>query len=206
MKKYSFIFAGIFIVLGIFVFALISAQEELAGIIYPIPELDNCESQTACEAYCELPGNMSACLDFGEAHNLISQEELEIARRMLAAGETAGPGGCQGFTQCNAYCNDISHIEECLAFGEKHDLIPPEELEKAKKVAAAIKQGITPPNCNNKAECEIYCSQPEHMEECIIFAEAAGLIPPDELEEVKKYLAAIQRGLEPLPCWRKSRM
>ena len=56
MRKYSFIFAGIFIVFGIFVFALISAQEELAGIIYPIPELGNCESQIACEAYCELPG------------------------------------------------------------------------------------------------------------------------------------------------------
>jgi hypothetical protein len=34
----------------------------------------------------------------------------------------------------------------------------------------------------------------------VAFAEAAGFMPPEELEEAKKYMAALKRGVKPLPC------
>lgn len=198
MKKHL-IFIGILLfAFGVFV----SAQEEapLSDITYPVSELGDCGSMTECEAYCDLPENMEPCLDFAEAHNLIPEEEIEIARRMLASGETTGPGGCQGINECGTYCDDISHIAECLAFAEEHDLLSPDELEEMQRIVQAIEQGVEPPNCNNRAECDIYCSEPENMEECLVFALAAGLIPPEELEDAQMVLVAIQSGIASPPC------
>lgn len=198
MKSYYLLFIIlIFLSAGTFVFA---QEGDLSGVTYPVAELGNCKNQDECAAYCDLPENMEVCLDFAEAHNLLPPLEIKMARDMLELEETAGPGGCEGHIECAAYCDDISHIEECVAFAEEHGLIPPEELEEAKKVMAAIRQGIQPPNCKSKSECDIYCQAPEHAEECITFAEAAGLMPPDELEEAKKFLAAIKKGVKPPAC------
>ena len=65
---------------------------------------------------------------------------------------------------------------------------------------AAIEKGIKPPACRNKKQCDSYCASPEHMEECLTFAEAAGFIPPEELDEAKKVLEAIKKGVKPPAC------
>lgn len=196
MKKFYLISISLLAVFGIFVLA----QEELAGITFPISELGGCKSKADCETYCDKPENMEACLDFAEKNNLIPKEEIKMARKMLRLGATAGPGGCRGQAECEAHCDDISHIKECIDFAEKYGLIPEDELEEGKKVARAIEQGIEPPKCKNKADCDVYCSQPENTEECLIFAEAAGLIPEEELEEAKMALEAIRKGVKPPPC------
>ena len=103
-------------------------------------------------------------------------------------------GNCESQEECKIYCDDISHLEECIIFAEEHNLIPAEELEETKKILAAIKKGITPPPCNTKVECDIYCSEPEHMEMCVAFAEEAGVLSPEELAEAKKVLSAIKKG------------
>ncbi len=188
-------------IISAFLSVLVLAQnEELAGVTFPVAELENCGSKDECAAYCDLSENMSACLDFAEAHNLIPKEEIKIARKMLELGEKAGPGGCRGQAECAAYCDDIYHIEECVSFAEEYGLIPPEELEEEKKVVAALKAGITPPNCKNKIECDVYCNQPENMEECMNFAIAGGLMPPEELKEAKMVLETVKKGVKPPPC------
>lgn len=196
MRNY-FLLVGIFVFLcfGSFAFA-----QELTGITFPVAELGNCQDKDDCAAYCDKEENMAACLDFAEAHNLLPALEIKMARDMLRLGVTAGPGGCRGQMECAAYCDEISHIEECITFAEEHGLIPPEELENAKKVIAAMEKGLTPPNCKNKSECDVYCQTPEHMEECLTFGEAAGLIPPEELENAKKALEAVKKGVKPPAC------
>ncbi|MDP2926636.1 MAG: hypothetical protein Q8N65_00650 [bacterium] len=198
--KIPLILTGVvlFFVAGFFVFA--QEADPLSQITYPVAELGDCQSREACESYCDQPENMAPCLDFAESHNLISPEELSLARKMLLVGETAGPGNCRGQAQCQAYCDDINNIEECLAFGEEHGLIPADELAEAQKVAAAIKRGVKPPNCRSKKECGVYCGQSENMEECLVFGEAAGLIPPEELGEARKVLAAVKKGAKLPGC------
>ena len=200
MKKLLFVLTGVvlFFVAGLFVFA--QQVDPLSQITYPVAELGNCQTREACESYCDQPENMAPCLDFAESHNLISPEELALARKMLAVGETGGPGNCRGQAQCQTYCDDINNIEECLVFGEEHGLIPADELADGKKVMAAIKQGIKPPNCRSKKECDVYCGQSENMEECLVFGEAAGLIPAEELGEARKVLAAVKKGAKLPGC------
>ncbi len=193
-------------------FAILSFSMVISGVLlgnvlaqtasdiqYPVEELGNCQDEAACRVYCDKPQNLKVCLNFAEKNNLMSAEELQRAKKFLASGGK-GPGGCVGKDSCEEYCNDISHIDECISFAEKNNLIPPEELEEAKKVQAAIKRGIKPPPCGNKKQCDVYCSETEHMEECVTFGIEAGFIQGKELEDVKKMLAAIKKGVKPPPC------
>lgn len=190
-----------FVSLGFLVLA--QQDDPFSKIVYPVAELGNCQDKNTCQAYCDKPENMSPCLDFAEAHDLVPEKEIKMARKMLAAGQTSGPGGCQGQAQCGTYCDDMSHIKECVAFAEQHDLMPPEELAEAKKVAKALERGVQPPPCSSKSECDDICVRPENMKSCIIFAKEAGLMPPEDLEEVEKVLAALEKGITPPPCGRK---
>ncbi len=168
-------------------------------ISFPIAELGNCADKDACKVYCDDPANLPACLDFAERNQLMSRAELSQAKKFLSAG-AKGPGGCTGKDSCQQYCDDISHIDECVTFAENNDLLPPEELEEARKVKLAINKGVKPPACKNKTACDTYCSSPDNMEECISFAEAAGFIQGQDLEEAKKVLSAIKKGVKPPPC------
>ncbi len=201
MKRFSLkivLLAGCLILISLVY--VVAKEDPFAKLTYPIAELGNCSDKEVCAAYCEEPENREACLDFAKIHGLLSEKEIESGQRMLALGETEGPGGCQGMSECEAFCDQIENIKECIAFAEKNNLIPPEELDEARKVVLAIDRGLVPPKCKGKQECEIYCSRPENMEKCIIFAREAGLMPPEEVEEAEKVLRAIKAGAKPPAC------
>jgi len=182
---------------GIWVLAEINSAVDLT---YPITQLGNCENKDACAAFCDQSENMAACLDFAEQKNLLSQEDIEMGKKLVEQGKVSGPGGCKGISACQVYCDEIAHLEECLVFAEENNLMSEEELVEAKKVAAAVKQGVAMPNCKSKSECDTYCKNPDNIKECITFAEAAGIIPENELAEAKQMLQAIEKGAKPPAC------
>ncbi|HEY4494914.1 MAG TPA: hypothetical protein VJC01_00475 [Candidatus Paceibacterota bacterium] len=204
-QKIKLIFFAVLIGAAVVFFAssIAKMQENTAGspnIQFPVKELGGCESENDCKSYCNKPQNIEACVDFAEKHNLIPQEELEMAKKFIAAGKK-GPDGCDSKESCENYCNDANNIEKCIAFGEENGLIPPDELEEAKKVRDALRKGAQlPGGCKNKKNCDAYCGASEHMEECIAFAEAAGFIPPEELGNARKALEAMKKGVKPPPC------
>ncbi len=183
----------------VLVFAGVAFSQGLADVQYPVQELGGCKDTEACKLYCDKPGNIDACMSFAQKNDLMSKQEIKIAKE-FAKGEMQGPGGCTTRDACDEYCNDMNHIDECIAFAEKNDIIPREELAEAKKVQAAIKRGIKPPSCGSKKSCDAYCESPEHMEECINFAVEAGFMQGKELEDSQKMLQAIRRGVKPPPC------
>lgn len=191
----------VFIALFLFVGAVaigysVSAQGGHADVEFPIPELGNCTSEQDCIAYCNEPGHFEGCLVFALENNIISAQEAEIAR---SAGrfDDIGPGNCDGQQECEAYCEDIVHIDECLAFAEEHGLMTPQELAEAQGVARALAQGAQlPGGCQNRVECEAYCENPDHIRECIEFGAQSGLIPPGELEEARMILRALESGVQ----------
>lgn len=129
----------------------------------------------------------------------MSKGEIEVAKKFSTAGNK-GPGGCTSKDSCETYCNDISHIDECVSFAEKNNLMPPDELREAQKVRDAIKRGAKPPACGSKKSCDSYCEDPNHMEECITFASEAGLMGDKEKGDAQKMLQALKRGVKPPPC------
>lgn len=198
MEYKYFVFGFVFCFLMAFLAGSVWAQET-ADISYPVAELGNCQSQIACRQYCDKPENNQACLDFAQKNNLMSEEEVKRAEKFLAA-EGQGPGGCKSKEACEDYCNNMEHMDECISFAEKAGFMSGEELAEAKKVQAAIKRGIKPPACGNKKSCDAYCESGEHMEECITFGMETGFLQGKELEDARKMLAAIKRGVKPLPC------
>jgi len=180
---------GIGVFIGYSVFA--STKDD---IVYPVAQLGGCVDENECRAYCDDIDHLAECLDFAELHNLFTDEELEHARRFEALG-AVGPGGCRAKDECEAYCEDVSNINECLAFAEQHGFMDADELEEAQRIAKALRGGAQlPGGCRSERECEAYCEDPAHMRECIEFAEAADLFPPEELEEARRVLAALEAG------------
>jgi len=196
-KRYFF--ASIFLSAGMIVLAFaINYAAAQAEINYPIKELGNCADETACAVYCDKSSNTGACLNFAKQNNLMSNDEIEKAEKFLEAGP--GPGGCKTKDACESYCNSVEHIDECVAYAEKSGLMSPQELEEAKKIQAAKNRGVKMPACGGKKQCDAYCSELDHMEECISFAQEAGFMSVQELEDSKKMLAAIKAGAKPPPC------
>ena len=111
-----------FIIISLALFGLVAGAQ---NIQYPVEELGNCGSESVCKSYCDKSENTKSCVNFAEKNNLMSKEEIEMAKKFMAAG-SKGPGGCEGKNECEAYCNNLDHIDECISFAEENNLIPPE--------------------------------------------------------------------------------
>ena len=59
-------------------------------ISYPVAEVGNCADKAACKTYCDEPANIDACLSFAEKNNLMSKEEIKVAKNFKKTGMT-GP-------------------------------------------------------------------------------------------------------------------
>lgn len=145
-----------------------------------------CRTYEDCEGFCDNPDNIRACLDYAEDNDLMSYDDIQRAKRFVDTG-LEGPGGCDSEETCRAYCDESSHMLECLEFALENNLVPADEIEEANKVLTALRAGATPPGgCANKEECEAYCDNPDHMDECIDFGLAAGFISSEEAEMIRK--------------------
>ncbi|MDD4874940.1 MAG: hypothetical protein PHI77_00870 [Candidatus Pacebacteria bacterium] len=146
-----------------------------------------CGNKEECDVYCQSSEHMEECVAFGEAAGFLQGEELEKARKMLSAvkrGVKAPP--CNGKEECDAYCSKPENMELCINFSIEAGFMAEEEKANAQKMLQALAQGAVPPNCKGKEECEIYCTQEEHIEECISFSEAAGLMSAEDAAMARK--------------------
>lgn len=142
----------------------------------------------ACEAYCSDPEHGEECLQFAVENDLIPPEEVARARKGMAALKQGGPGGCRGHKECDSYCREPDHEEECFSFAVEHDLISKEERERAQEFKARegeivkiVEEQGGPGGCRSKRECMAYCGDTAHEEECGSFAEAHGFAAPPSM-------------------------
>lgn len=174
-------------------------QQALADIQFPIKELGDCKSKEGCKNYCNNSEHADACLAFAEQHHLMSSDEVTVAKKFQDKG-MAGPGGCKGKAECEQYCENSDHLEECVTFAQKNGLLSPQQEQDSKKVLAAMKKGIKPPACAGPKQCDAYCGSAAHMEECMNFSLAAGLVPDNQKDQMQKMLNAIKQGIKPPAC------
>lgn len=159
----------------------------VSEIRFPIRELANCASKEECKAFCDLQQNMLMCVNFAEKHGFISKDEAAKGRKMAELGVSKGPGGCDSAASCDAYCRDVKNIRECVAFAKKAGMLTQAELREAEKIIGALDKGAKlPGGCASKASCDVYCQKPQHIRECIDFAEAAGFVNAKEAAMVRK--------------------
>lgn len=186
------------VIFSLSVYLIAQAQED--SFKYPIAELGNCGNKQECRNFCSQEENFESCAAFAEKHNLLptkGKQKKEVLKEVL---KNKGPGGCEDREACEAYCEAEEHQNECLAFAEKHGLIPEEELKQAKKFIPLMKQGQTPGGCKSKQACEAYCHSEDHMEECLEFGRKHGLISKEDEERANKFLPLMKTGQTPGGC------
>jgi len=203
MKR--FLFPVSVVVFGFIVSFHIVAYAQASPVVFPVKELGNCANQEACKSYCNQPEHMTACVAFGETHNLISQEDANRAKEFADVLKGEGPGQCRNKVDCETYCNNTAHMDECLSFAERHNLIKLEDLAEAKQVAKILKEGGSlPGQCKDKSSCEQYCADTAHVDECLVFAEKTGFFSKEEINEARKVLPYITKGESPGKCKTKT--
>lgn len=194
MKKYLPILFAILVAVSIVGMASsVSAEAGIASTItdlkFPIAELGGCDNPGKCQAYCDSPDNMDVCLGFAEKNGLLDKKDIELGRKVaqkVKEGKT--PGQCKTKAECESFCaGKTENIVECVAFAEELGVLPPEELAQAKKVIEALKAGAKlPGECKDKEECDNYCKEDGHFDECIGFAEVAGFVSKEDAEMARK--------------------
>jgi hypothetical protein len=160
-------------IISLFCFGGIVFAADAPG--YPIAELGNCADKTDCQAFCNKSENMSACISYAEKNKMLSTEEINLSKKVIKKFEEGKlPGGCKDKNTCETFCqNNITNLDECLSFAEEIG-ISGASIEEGKKIAKALKEGANlPGGCSGKAECETYCADPVHIDECLDFGEAS---------------------------------
>ena len=146
----------------------------------------------SCRTYCDTALNMKECVAYAKKHNLMQDEELEEAEKVLKALEGGAklPDGCKNKDSCHKVCEepeDISVARQCFAFAEAAGLLPPGvSRDQAEKMFKAIEEGRAPfKSPKDFEQCENPSSD-EIMEKCVNFALENGFISGDEAEMVRK--------------------
>lgn len=204
MKKHKNIFIALAV--SVVMVAGSALAQTVAGVNYPIAPLGGCTDKADCRDYCGKPDNMKECVMYAEQAGLLSGEDLRISKivaEKISKKET--PGGCATKDSCELYCQgNVERLNECISFGENLGIIPPEDLAEAKKIMNALKSGAKMPgNCKEKHQCEQYCAAPAHIEECLDFAEASGIISAEEIAEARKVAPFLKNGETPGACTTK---
>jgi len=148
-----------------------------------------CKSKQECEDYCQNDNaHLLECAAFVEETGILPPDELTQVKNIAKAVKDGAqmPGNCTGKSKCETYCKDTSHIEECLNFAEKAQILPPQEIADARKVMKFLQNGETPGKCATKEACMVYCKDETHFDECISFAEKAGLVDAKEADIARK--------------------
>lgn len=145
-------------------------QEELAEAEKVLAALESgatlpggCSSKDSCEDYCSDVTHGEECLAFAEVSGMMTAEELEQAEKMMTLmreGQT--PGGCTSEETCRTYCEDGTHLEECMNFAVDSGVISEEEAEMESSF-------VGPGGCSGEEACREYCGDPAHQQECMEF-------------------------------------
>ena len=148
----------------------------------------SCKNDGECFKYCDAPEHLDECIDFAEKNGFATKNELVEARKFSAHLKRGGktPGDCRGKESCLAYCAAPERAEECFNFAKEAGFLDKETEAQAGKFIGYMQRGETPGRCTSKDSCEAYCSEEGHFDECISFAEKAGLLRKEELEIAKK--------------------
>lgn len=158
------------------------------GVTFPVAELNNCGSIAECGAYCRKDGNLSACMKFVNTHQLTKADVLSFTISQL--------GNCQIGSDCRNFCNRDENIAQCIDFGDTYDLLSPSNIEISRAFIAAIGSGGTPGSCRTLEECDHYCDDSNHTNECLDYVGKKKLVAEEELSATRKVAEGYRQGIE----------
>ena len=150
-----------------------SGEEEAKklGISFPIVELGNCGSLSACKAFCDNEANRDKCRSFAQKKGIKTDNRGPKDSKVLESARSEL--GCDSETSCRAVCEQEVNRDKCASFGQKHGLGGPRGGGPGdKNVLNKAKETL---GCDSEASCKSVCENPANQEKCNNFAKATGL-------------------------------
>ncbi len=157
------------------------------GFTFPIAELSNCGSIADCGAYCRRDGNLPACMKFVNAHQLTKADVLSFTISDL--------GNCQIGSDCRNFCNRPENATQCINFADTYDLLSVSNIEISRAFTAAIGSGGTPGSCRTLEECDHYCDDSTHTNECLDYVGKKKLVAEEEVSAARKVAEGLRKGV-----------
>lgn len=161
-------------------------QEKAAEILKTTAGPGGCATVEECSKYCGGGEHMEECVGFAQQNGLMAPEEVEKVKKFMKAG---GPGGCKGQKECRAYCDSEEHRDECMNFSLQSGMMTQEQYEKMKRLREMMEKtdqpsAARPGGCQTDGECNQYCSDSSHIEECIDYARSGGRLSGDVVKNM----------------------
>ena len=147
-----------------------------------------CKTEKECHSYCNDTDKIEECVEFAEKNGFMEEKELGEAKKirgLIKSGKNL-PGNCKNRTACEAFCKNLEHLDECIAFAKEAGFMTEKEIAEAEKILPLMKSGQTPGGCKSREECEAFCEDENNFQKCFEFADKAGLITAEEREMMKK--------------------
>lgn len=158
------------------------------GVTFPVAELNSCGSIAECGAYCRKDSNLPSCMKFVNTHQLTKADVLSFTISDL--------GNCQIGSDCRNFCNRDENITQCIDFADKYDLLSPSNIEISRAFTQAIGSGGTPGGCRTLEECDHYCDDNTHTNECLDYVGKKKLVAEEELKATRKVAEGFRQGIE----------
>lgn len=103
-------------------------------------------------------------------------------------------GNCQSKESCRLYCEDSSHMLECIAFAEKHNFMDSAQAAEARKFAALLRDG-GPGGCRSPQECRTFCENENNRATCFEFASRHGLMDSKTARHMRQIEQVLKGGI-----------
>ncbi|MBI3114836.1 MAG: hypothetical protein HYZ07_02645, partial [Candidatus Harrisonbacteria bacterium] len=84
---------------------------------------------------------------------------------------------------------------ECFAFAKANGLVREDEtrqFEQGRALNRKVQEGGGPGGCKNEGECMRYCGDPNHVNECLDFAEKSGAMSREEAQRGLKQFKQVR--------------
>jgi len=159
-------------------------EEKVEALLQEMSGPGGCQTMEECGKYCSDFSHGEECMLFAVEHKIAPPEALEKMKRMSSI--KSGPGNCMGREECDNFCSKSENMQECFEFTKENKLMSEEEImmmEKEMMIIDKLNRGDQGPGgCMGPQECNAYCSDSNHLEECVKFSSENGLLRGDVVE------------------------
>lgn len=145
---------------------------EKYGVSFPVSELGECGSFTACREYCEDPVHRDACVLYAKKKGFYKKEKIEENKSSILTKAQAELG-CSSMGECKTYCEQEAHFEQCSEFAVKNDLGGGKLLSEQNRDILSKAEQIL--GCKSPSSCKAMCDDPANRDKCDRFAQEVGI-------------------------------
>lgn len=147
------------------------ANSKKYGVTYPVAELGNCSSFSACRTYCDDQSRRDQCIAFAKKKGFYKEESADNNKaNIIQAAKTTL--GCSDQASCNQFCNQEENRQKCRDFAQKYNLEERDQGPGDQKIMQKAKEIL---GCDSETACRGICEQPDNREKCSRFAKEAGI-------------------------------